>query len=178
MLNNFEWLGEDIFKSLLLKVYVVVDGVTKSINYDYGNIFSPDMNELKVRDGNVDEITKLLTMSVVRFYPSICERGVSYIDIYLHKMFDIYDRATDMIKGKGGENIPFDNQMIAFSLMKGKWIASFIVDKPTEELRMVLELSKRITYNDLGLYDRHQLLMTVNDINYRRKIKNKLNERC
>ena len=44
MLNNFEWLGEDIFKSLLLKVYVVVDGVTKSINYDYGNIFSPDMN--------------------------------------------------------------------------------------------------------------------------------------
>ena len=61
--------------------------------------------------------------------------------------------------------------------MKGKWIASFIVDKPTEELRMVLELSKKITYNDLGLYDRHQLLMTVNDINYRRKIKNKLNER-
>lgn len=173
MSNNFSWLKEDIFKSLILKVYVCDNGTKKMVDYDIGEVLSTDLGSLDIKNGNIDDLRRLLGMSIVRFYPAIRENGIGNIDIYLSKMIDLYDMATDIVRGRSGSNILFDD-VVVFSVTKGEFIASFVIDKPSDDLLTVLHASNKMVNGVLGMQEEHDLLTLINDINYQRLRKDKL----
>lgn len=173
MSNNFSWLKEDIFKSLILKVYVCDNGTKKMVDYDIGEVLSTDLGSLDIKNGNIDDLRRLLGMSIVRFYPVIRGNGIGNIDIYLSKMIDLYDMATDIVRGRSGSNILFDD-VVVFSVTKGEFIASFVIDKPSDDLLTVLHASNKMVNGVLGMQEEHDLLTLINDINYQRLRKDKL----
>lgn len=176
MNNNFSWLKEDIFKSLILKVYIIEDGKIKMVDYDIGEVLSTDLESLNIKNGNIDDLRQLLEMSIVRFYPAIRENGIGDIDIYLSKMIDLYDKATDTVKGMSGSNILFDD-VVAFSVTPGKFIASFVIEEPSYDLLTVLRASNKMVNGNLGMQEEHDLLTTINDVNYQRLRNDKLSGR-
>ena len=63
--RNFEWLANDINSTLVLKVY----SSRRDENYVFNvsNVLETDGDRLDIETANIDDLTKLLTLGIVRF---------------------------------------------------------------------------------------------------------------
>ena len=145
--SNFSWLVEDIYASLIIRLYYNDE--------DFGTYEACDIRDVTgslvdIEFANIEDITNLLTLSVVRFINVIDKN--SFIDIPIRNLYKLYedDNFENMIISERDIDI---KELDGFSLIDGVIgnnnyrIRVFVTNMISEDLKkkiLLLNLKREI----------------------------------
>lgn len=175
--ENFKWLIGDIDSTLVLKVVYKKDNVRE----DYGifnieDLLETPCDKLEIDDGNINDLTNLLTLGVVRFV-NMNDRS-DILEVPFRLLWLLYKDANVLGIDEEEKLIPF-KELDTFSVIDGTvrndlLVFSAKINEPSEELSRLMEIAYQ--YGSYGMYEKILALEEVNYINHRRilmDIKNK-----
>lgn len=169
--NNFKWLINDIDNSLILKViYKKGDVVEEYGAFNIIDVLETPCDELEISSGNINDLTNLLTLGVVRFVNLSDTKDI--LEIPFKKLYLLYKNGNIL-----GENM--ENKLISFvdldtfSIIDGTvrndlLVFSAVIDKPSDELDEVMKISYE--YGSYDMQEKINALEKITFINHRRII--------
>ena len=138
--------------------------------YDASTVLDVVGNEVDVEFANIDDLTKFITMGMVRFINVSDSSDI--IDIPIRKLSLLYENATSISKILKDKKIVSLNDLEAFTIVDGKsvkdnyYVEIIKIREPHDSLMAVIDRS--LNYGDMGMQEKFDTLSDVNDINYRR----------
>lgn len=165
MNNNFKWLSHDIDSSLILKVLYNEDDYAV---YNVLDVLEVTGNKLNVETANIDDLTNLLTIGMVRFYNinDFCD----IIDVPFRNLYKLYYK-DDILLNEMSNNIVSFKELDAFSIIDGTIsknyvIVSSVIGHPTDDLDKVMKISHKFaSYN---MQEKFDAMSEITLINHRR----------
>lgn len=174
--SNFKWLTGDIDSSLILKIIYKKNSVQEEYAiFNVYDVLEVTGDKLEVETANIDDLTNLLTIGMVRFI-NINDKS-DVLDIPFRNLYMLYEDGNML-----GENtqklIPF-SKLDIFSVIDGTirndfLVFSAIINNISDDLREVMKIASE--YGSYGMQEKFDALTRVNMINHRRlvdDIKNK-----
>ncbi len=165
--ENFRWLIADIYSTLFFALYNKDEMYG---TYEILNIYEANMDRLKVEDANVDDLTDLLTICVVRFVNISDEADI--IDIPFRKLHMLYDNANKIQSEEEVKKIDL-LELEVFALIDGFIpknddfkVAPVVINDVSLELGKILEVSK--SFGNLGMQETFDALCSIDTLNQRR----------
>lgn len=171
--KNFKWLANDIDSSIVLKVINKEDG--KEVNYGsfcVKEILETDGDVLDVTTANIDDLTNLLTLGIVRF--TRIDNNGDILDIPFRNLYLLYKNASvlgvdEHIRGR----LLSFKELELFSVIGGKVrddlsVFSCVIMDVSDELREVMEISS--AFGGYGMQEKFDALTKITMINHRRLI--------
>ena len=87
--NNFKWVMQDIESTLMLNVMYTRNGVNEKYGvFSVTDVLETPCDELEIENGNINDLTNLLTLGVVRFTNIVDSADV--IEIPFKKLYLLY----------------------------------------------------------------------------------------
>ena len=169
--NNFKWLINDIDSSLILKVIYKKENVIEEYGaFNVNDVLETPCDELEISTGNINDLTNLLTLGVVRFV-NINDRK-DILEIPFRKLYLLYKNGNILGENKENKLISFVD-LDTFSIIDGTvrndlLVFSAVIDKPTNELEEVMKISYE--YGSYSMQEKMNALEKVTIINHRRII--------
>lgn len=164
--ENFRWLIEDIYNTLTFNLYHKDEVIA---TYEIYDIYEANMDKLKVEDANIDDITDLLTICIVRFVNM--SDNTEIIDIPFRNLYKLYEKASKL--GIDDGKVISLSELDAFAIIDGYVpkseefkIMSVVINNISDELKKMLDISKE--FGNLGMQDSFMALCEVDTINVRR----------
>ena len=164
MNNNFKWLVNDIYNSIVINL--CFRSGNRSIlcgTFEVLDVLNTTGDELDIEFANIDDMTNLLTMGMVRFV-RVDDIG-DIIDIPFRNMYKLYEKVD-------GENSISLEELDAFAIFdgalidKGYSLEISIVQELTDEMKKMIDVASK--FGDLGMQANFDALTEVNMINYKR----------
>ena len=168
MNNNFKWLANDIDNTLVLKV---VSNENKDISYGaycVMDVLEVDGDKIDVVTANIDDLTSLLTMGMIRFINISNSNDI--LDIPLRNIYSLYKNAKVLGKEKEGRLLSF-KELDAFSVIKGKMrddllVFSGVIGDISDDLKNVMEIA--YLFGSYGMQEKFDALCKITMINHQR----------
>lgn len=169
--NNFMWMEEDIRDTLVLKVIRQVDDKQELYGvFEVLDVLETTGDQLDIETANIDDLTKMITMGMVRFVNVLDSSDI--IDIPLRNIYILYEKGNKL--GEIGEcnEITFD-EVDAFSIIDGTvindlLILSAMIGDCSEDLFKVMNISSK--FGSYGMQEKFDALSEITLINHRRLI--------
>ena len=106
--KNFRWLEDDIDNTLVLKLYYNADGVTGFYGvFNVMDVLETTGDELDIETANIDDLTNLLTLGIVRFVNVIDTSDI--LDIPFRKLNLLYEHGNVLGKSKDKKTLTLDS---------------------------------------------------------------------
>lgn len=165
MNSNFKWLAHDIDNSLVLKV------MYNDSEYEVFNILDVlevTGDKLNVETANIDDLTNLLTVGMVRFCNITDSQDI--LDVPFRNLYKLYYNDGVLLKEMENKIVSFSD-IDVFSIIDGtisndyKIIAA-VFSKPTEELDKVMRIAS--SFSSLNMQEQFDAMSEVTMINHRR----------
>ena len=169
--NNFKWLINDIDSSLILKVIYKKDNIIEEYGaFNIDDIFESRCDELEIATGNINDLTNLLTLGVVRFININDRRDV--LEIPFRKLYLLYKNGNMLLEDNKNKLISFVD-LDTFSVIDGSvrndlLVFSAVIDEPSSELKEVMKISYE--YGSYGMQEKMSALEKITVINHRRLV--------
>ena len=167
--NDFKWLVNDINSTLVLKVVSRV----ASDSSDYGtyciqDILENDWDKLNIKTANIDDLTNLLTLGIVRFVNMIDSSDM--LDIPFRNLYKLYESADVLGVNKDGRLFSFQ-EIDAFAVIDGVvrndlLLSCSLVNKISEDLNDVMKIA--YNFGKYGMQEKFDALTKVTLVNHRR----------
>lgn len=172
MNSNFKWLAHDIDNSLILKV-VYGDGDYAVFNIL--DVLEVTGDKLTIETANIDDLTNLLTVGMVRFYNIDDTHDI--IDVPFRNLYKLYYRDGVLLEEMQNKVVSFSS-LDVFSIIDGTVsndykIVSSVFSKPTEELDKVMKIANNFSSYDMQ--GKFNAMSEVTMINHKRLKEDKLN---
>ena len=165
MNNNFKWLEYDIDNTLILKVLYNEEEYAV---FNVLDVLEVTGDQLNIETANIDDLTNLLTIGMVRFY-NINDKN-DIIDIPLRNLYKLYYKDNVLLEEMGSTKVSFE-EIEAFSIIDGTvskncMIISSVISKPTDDLKDVMNIAKK--FLTCNMQEKFDFMSEVTLINYRR----------
>jgi len=174
--ENFKWLANDINDTLVLKV--VYDNENDYDEYGVFNVFDvleTTGDELEVETANIDDLTSLLTLGLVRFI-NVSDSS-DFLDIPFRNLYKLYENACILGDGNESKVIPF-KELDTFSVIDGALrddflVFSALIEEPTDDLKDVMLIASN--FGSYGMQEKFDALSKITMINHRRLVNDEKN---
>lgn len=170
-INNFDWVVKELYNSILLELYYKgISGLVYYAPFEVAEIKDVTGEDINVAFANIDDITKLLTMSMIRFNVNIMN-GKDIIDIPFRKIYNLYLNSGNILINKDGNDISL-SELEAFSICDGKVISEnyylriHLINEMSDELVELLKIAN--DFGNMGMQEKFDALSRVNMINYKK----------
>ena len=170
MSDNFKWLDDDIDNTLVLKIV--------SNNESYGaycvyDVLETDGDEIDVKTANIDDLTCLLTLGMIRFINISDNKDI--LDIPLRNIRLLYDNAKVLGEDIEGRLMSLD-ELDAFSIIDGEMrndvlLFSGVIGEASDDLKKVMNIAHN--FGELGMQEKFEALNEITMINHRRLLNDK-----
>ena len=173
--NNFKWLKNDIDSTLVIKI------ISNKFNNDnYGvyyvyDVLESDWDKIDVKFANIDDLTNLLTLGIVRFMNVVNEKDI--LDIPFRNLYKLYKNANVLGSEKKGKLTSF-SELDTFSVIDGDvkdnlMVYSAVVDRVSDDINEVMKIAYE--FGSYGMQQKFNALLRINDINHKRLMEEKKN---
>ncbi|MBQ2872781.1 MAG: hypothetical protein IJE89_02140 [Bacilli bacterium] len=169
--NNFKWLTSDIDKTLILKVVYKNGDLQEEYGvFNISDVLETTGDELEVETANIDDLTKFLTLGIVRFTNVSDDSDI--LDIPFRNLYQLYKNANMLGEESEQKLIPFSD-LDTFSVIDGTvrndlLVFSATISEVSEDLEQVMKIAYE--YNNYGMQDKFDALSKITLINHRRLI--------
>ena len=166
--NNFKWMTNDIDNSLVLKVIYKKDNKFEEYAiFNILDVLDVTGSKLDVENANIDDLTNLLTIGIVRF-ANINDTS-DILDIPLRNLYGLYENGN--ILGENTQKLIPVSQLDPFSIIDGTirndfLVFSAIISDCSNDLNEVMNIAK--DFGNYGMQNKFDALSKVNLINHRR----------
>ena len=167
--NNFKWLINDIDSSLILKVIYKKDNVIEEYGaFNVNDVLETPCDELEISTGNINDLTNLLTLGIVRFININDKKDI--LEIPFRKLYLLYKNGNMLGEDNRNKLISFVD-LDTFSVIDGTvrndlLVFSALIDRPSNELEEVMRISYE--YGSYGMQEKMNALEKITIINHRR----------
>ena len=168
--NNFKWLTGDIDSSLVLKVIYKKNNVHEEYAiFNVQDVLEVTGDKLEVETANIDDLTNLLTIGIVRFV-NVGDMS-DILDIPFRNLYMLYENGNVI-----GENtkklIPF-SKLDTFSVIDGTvrndfLVFSAIINDASDDLNEVMRIASE--FGGYGMQEKFDALTNLTMINHRRLV--------
>ena len=162
---DFNWMVGDIDSSVMILLY---DGDKMVGGYKACYILAGDMNRVKVKFANIDDLNNFINYAVVRFCN--IENKYNIIDVPIRKLKKFYELSNKLGDDKRRIRIK-PSELECFSVMDGKHILDEYMLEIVSYNDISEELNKIITiaydYHSLDMQGKFDALGNINLANYR-----------
>ena len=169
--GNYKWLVHGVYDSILVSLfYLENDNLVLYGNYDVLNIMDVVNQEINVKFANIDDITNLLTMGMVRFINIIDYDEI--IDIPINKMAILYENAISLNEEFDKDKIISLSSLNAFSIIDGTskkdgyYIGVTKIKELEDDLLQIFDIAR--DFGNMDMQGKFNALEDTNMINYRR----------
>lgn len=170
--DNFKWLATDINNTIILKVF---NGKKFFGVFNVVDVLDTVGDSLDVKTANIDDLTNMLTLGIVRF-ANICDSS-DILDIPLRSMNKLYEN-VNVVEHCGSDRCVSFADLDMFSVIDDEVRDDFIIYPgliayPSEDLKKVMKIA-----SEFGGYGMQEKLDALNDItflNHRRIVDDKKN---
>ena len=173
--NNFKWLKDDIDSTLVIKIVS-----NKSSDDNYGvyfvyDILESDFDKIDVKFANIDDLTNLLSLGIVRFMNVVDNNDI--LDIPFRNLYKLYKCANVLGSEEAGRLVSF-SELDSFSVIDGEMkddlmVYSAVVDRVSEDMNEVMKIAYE--FGNYGMQQKFDALSRINDINHKRLMEEKKN---
>ena len=169
--KNFKWIMQDIDSTLILKVVYIKNGVQEEYGiFNVVDVLETPCDKLEIDTGNINDLTNLLTLGIVRFTNIIDSSDV--LEIPFRKLYLLYKNASVLTEETEGKLIPF-SELDTFSVIDGTirndlLLFSCQIDKVSDELSNVMKIAYE--YGEYNMQEKFSALNKITEINHRRLI--------
>lgn len=165
MNSNFKWLTGDIDNSLILKVLYNDDDYAI---YNVMDVLEVTGDKLTIETANIDDLTNLLTIGMVRFYNINDNQDI--IDIPFRNLYKLYYK-NDVLLGEMQNKVVSFSELDVFSIIDGTItndykIISSVFANPTSELNEVMKIAYK--FSSLNMQEKFNAMSEVTMINHKR----------
>lgn len=167
--DNFKWLIGDIDSTLVLKVVYKKENVCE----DYGifnieDVLETPCDKLEIDAGNINDLTNLLTLGIVRFINTNNRSDV--LEVPFRLLWLLY-RDANVLGVENDEKFISFKELDTFSVIDGTvrndlFVFSAKINEPSVDLRKVMEIAYE--YGNYGMNEKIKALEEVDDINHKR----------
>lgn len=174
--NNFKWLANDIDSTLVLKV---ISNESNS-DVDYGtycvqDVLESDWDKIDIKTANIDDLTNLLTLGIVRFVNMIDSTDI--LDIPFRNLYKLYKNANVLGGEQQGRMVSF-KELETFSVIDDEvrndlLIYAAVVTDVSDDLDKVMKIAYE--FGNYRMQEKFDALSDVNIINHRRLIEDEKN---
>lgn len=172
--KNFKWLAQDIDATLILKV-ISTQNNSEAVNgvFNVSAVLETTGDKLEVETANIDDLTNLLTLGIVRFVNVADPRDI--LDIPFRNLYKLYGNAN-VLGNTSSEKLTSFDELEVFSVIDDEMrndclIFSALIGDVTEDLNEVMTIAS--IFEKLGMQAKFDALSRVNLINHRRLIADK-----
>ena len=167
---NSKWLVKDIYSSIILSLYYEKDNKNLLCGtFEVDEILNATGDESSIEFANIDDITKFITMGIVRFR-NVFEHS-DILDIPFRNLYMLYEKVNSLtdIKVNSGVSVL---DMESFLVMDDKickddyYVYSYSIDKVSEDLNSFIKVAKN--YGKYDMQMKFDSLAFINMINYKR----------
>lgn len=169
--NNFKWLTSDIDNTLILKVIYSKDGKTEEYGvFNVVDVLETTGDELEVMTANIDDLTNLLTLGIVRFVNIIDSSDV--LDIPFRNLYLLYKNANVLGEDSEDKVMSF-NELDTFSIIDGTvkndfLVISALISEVSPELDEVMKIAYE--FGNYSMQEKFDALSKITYINHRRLV--------
>lgn len=169
--NNFKWLTGDIDKTLVLKVLYKKDNIKEEYGvFNVIDVLETTGDLLEVETANIDDLTKFLTMGIVRFVNVSDSSDI--LDIPFRNLYKLYQGANVLGEITEVQYIPFQ-ELDTFSVIDGTirndlFVFSATISEVTQDLDEVMKIAYE--FGSYGMQEKFDALSKITVINHRRLI--------
>lgn len=165
MNHNFKWIEYDIDNSLILKVLYNDNDYAV---FNVLDVLEVTGDQIDIETANIDDLTNLLTIGMVRFYNLNDSHDI--IDIPLRNLYKLYYRDNTLLNELDSKTTSF-KELDAFSIIDGTVtndykVISYVIANPTDDLTKVMKIASKFASS--GMQEKFDLMSEVTMINYRR----------
>lgn len=166
---NFNWIVDDLYNSIIFKLYRIVDDMNVCFGtYEVNSILSSTGDELSVKFANIDNLSNLLNLSILRFVD--INNMDNIIDIPLRNIYMLFNNSNNI--GDSVNNYISLNDLDSFSVYDGEIINDnynlfiYKISEPSEYLSKIMLLAKE--FGNMGMQEKFDTITEVNLLNYQR----------
>ena len=173
--NNFRWLTNDIDNSLILKIIYKKDNKFEEYAvFNVLDVLDVTGDKLEVENANIDDLTSLLTIGIVRFVNMNDKSDI--LDIPFRNLYMLYDDGN-LLGDNTNKLIPI-SKLDTFSIVDGTvrndfLVFSAIISDVSDDLKEVMNIAKN--FGGYGMQDKFDALSRANLINYHRLVNDSKN---
>lgn len=164
--NTFYWLKNDIESSLILKVYLNNDKLLGI--FEIVNVLETDGDDLNIKTANIDDLTNLISLGIVRFANIINKDDI--IDIPFRKLYKLYINANILEEKQQGRKVSLEEldgfSVINQSIKENIMIYPIIYNTIPESLLKVIKVS--FEFGNYGMQQKFDALSDINLLNHQR----------
>ena len=170
--NNFKWLTGDIDKTLILKVMYKKDNVCEEYGvFNVSDVLETTGDELEVETANIDDLTKFLTMGIVRFTNVTDSSDI--LDIPFRNLYKLYQSAN-LLGVSSEQRLVSFNELDTFSVIDGTirndlLVFSAMISESSDDLNQVMKIAYE--FGNYGMQEKFDALSKITLINHRRLVK-------
>lgn len=169
--NNFKWIASDIYDSTVVNLFYKKDNQYILYgNYEASTVLDVLGGDIDIKFANIDDITNLITMGIVRFTNIKNQKDI--IDIPIRKLAILFNNSIDIKNIDSKNNYIELNKLDAFAVTNGNhvkenyYIEVIKVKEPNANLIKLLD--KAYEYGNMGMQDKFDTLSDANITNYHR----------
>ena len=169
--NNFKWITSDIDNTLVLKVIYSDDKREIYGVFNVVDVLETTGDEIDIKTANIDDLTRLLTMGIVRFVN--VEDSSDILDIPFRNLYLLYKNANVLGVESEIKTISF-NELDIFSIIDGTIRnESLLIASVISDISSDLDQLMKIAYEfgSYGMKEKIDALNNITLINHRRLIK-------
>lgn len=173
-IRNFEWVTKDIDSSLILKVIYKKDNVYEEYGvFNVNEVLETPCEELDIAPGNINDLTNLLTLGVVRFTNVSDQSDV--LEVPFRNLYLLYKNANKLGEEVQERLVSFSD-LDTFSIIDGTirndlLIFSAMISEPTEDLKKLMKIA--FEYGGYGMQEKIDSLSDITVVNHRRIMNDK-----
>ena len=169
--KNFKWLTNDIYSTLVLKVMSDKDTILGVFNIS--GILETTGEKLEVETANIDDLTNLLTLGMVRFTNVLDNSDI--LDIPFRNLYKLYKNANTLDANEKEKFLPF-KEIDIFSVINGVvrndlLLSSTVINKVSDDLNEVMRIAS--DFGNYGMQEKFDAMTKVTMINHRRLMSDK-----
>ncbi len=170
--DNFKWLTYDIDSSIVLKI--MYKNKDSNDVFNVIDVLDVGGNSLNIMTANIEDLTNLLTIGIVRFANMGDLSDV--IDIPFRNLYKLYKNSNKL--GDNTSLMLSFNDIDAFSVIDGSIIndcviCSTIINDVSSDLSRVMEIASE--FGSYRMMKKFEALSEITLINHRRLVNDKIN---
>ena len=169
--NNFRWLANDIDNTLVLKLVYKNNNDNEEYHvFNVLDVLETTGDKLEVKTANIDDLTNLLSLGIVRFVNVSDSSDI--LDIPFKKLYLLYKNASVLGENILGKEMTF-KELDAFSVIDGEYVddllvMSSLINIVTDDLDKVMKIAYE--FDNYSMQEKFDAMSEITIINHRRLI--------
>ena len=168
--SNFKWLVNVIYTNIIIKLYRVNkdDNIKYYIDsFEILDVLDTTGDEFEIKFANIDDITKFITMGIVRF----TNNSGDIIDIPFRNLYKLYGSGNMVSLYSAFPDVSLSD-IEAFSVFNDEiindnyYVEAWLLSTKNDDLDRIMDIA--FNFGNMDMQEKFNALSEVNMINYRR----------